>query len=277
MREVWPTSPFALLLIVMVFAYAGLLVIAPIYAIVDRTFEGGLEPVKTALEDPDAQHALQLSFRLSLGATLINTIFGVILAWVLVRHDFWGKRVVDALVDIPFVFSPVIFGYAMIILFGRTGWIESPFAIVFALPGMLIAKTFVTLPFVARETSPVLAAMSHQQEEAAYTLGASRWRVFWQIIMPIIWTGVLYGIVLTFARAVGEFGAVAVISGNIEGKTETATTFVYRALSDRNRIGAYSVSLLLGAMAIGILAVMAALNYLLTKRRGRTSHVNQAG
>ncbi len=275
MREVWPTSPIALLLLALVFLYAGLLVIAPIYAIVDRTFENGLEPVQTALQDPDAQHALQLSLRLSLMATAINTVFGLILAWVLVRHDFYGKGMVDALVNIPFVFSPVIFGYTMIVLFGRGGWIDTPYAIVFALPGMLIGKTFVTLPFVTRETSPVLAALSPQQEEAAYTLGASRWRVFWQIIMPVIWTGLLYGIVLTFARAVGEFGAVAVTSGNIEGRTETATTFVFRALSDRNRIGAYSVSLTLGAMAIGILSVMAALNYLLIKRREKASHVYQ--
>lgn len=260
MNEEAPRSLFALLLILLVVAYAAVLVIAPIYAIVDRTFEDGIEPVRTALDDPDVRHAIQISFQLTLAATAINAVFGVILAWVLVRHQFPGKQVLDALVDIPFVFAPVIFGYTMIILFGRNGWIESPVAIVFALPGMLIAKTFVTLPFVTRETAPVLAAMSGAQEEAAYTLGAGRWRVFWRIVMPVIWTGVLYGIVLTFARAVGEFGAVAVVSGGIEGKTETATTFVYRALLDRNRIGAYSVSLTLGLLAVGILILMAALN-----------------
>lgn len=265
-------SPFALILLLLVLGYAGVLVLAPIYAIVDRTFEDGIEPVRAALDEPDVKHAIQVSFQLSLVATAINTVLGVILAWVLVRHNFVGKPILDALVDIPFVFAPVIFGYTMIILFGRNGWIESPIAIVFALPGMLIAKTFVTLPFVARETAPVLAAMSGTQEEAAYTLGAGRWRVFWHIVMPVIWTGILYGIVLTFARAVGEFGAVAVVSGGIEGKTETATTFVYRALLDRNRIGAYSVSLTLGVLAVAILILMAVLNTLLNKRRERNVH-----
>lgn len=140
MNEEAPRSPVALLLILLVVAYAAVLVIAPIYAIVDRTFEEGIEPVRTALADPDVRHAIQISFQLSLAATAINAVFGVILAWVLVRHQFPGKQVLDALVDIPFVFAPVIFGYTMIILFGRNGWVESPVAIVFALPGMLIAK-----------------------------------------------------------------------------------------------------------------------------------------
>jgi sulfate transport system permease protein len=162
----------------------------------------------------------------------------------------------------------------MIVIFGRAGWIDPPFALVFALPGMFLGKVFVSLPFVIRETVPVLADMPPEQEEAAYTLGASLLRTFRRIVLPVIWTGILYGIVLTFARAVGEFGSVAVVSGGIEGKTETATLFIYRALLDRNRIGAYSVALVLGALAIGILVLMTTLKRLIARKQERETHVD---
>lgn len=275
MREIplW-RSPVGLLLALIVFAYAGLLLIAPIYAIIAGAFQNGVAPVREALSNPQIIHAIQLSFELSLLAALFNTVFGVIIAWVLVRHNFIGKGILDVLVDIPFVFAPVIMGYVMIVIFGRNGWIEPPFAIVFALPGMLLGKIFVSLPFVVRETVPVLGSMSTEPEEAAYTLGASRLRTFWRIVLPVIWTAILYGVVLTFARAVGEFGAVAVVSGGIEGKTETATVFIYRALLDRNRIGAYTVALVLGLLAIGILIVMTLLKRALVSKQERMQHVD---
>jgi sulfate transport system permease protein len=201
---------------------------------------------------------------------------GIIISWVLVRQRFRGKRILNLLVDIPFVFSPVIAGYTMIVLFGRNGWLTpTTFPIVFALPGILLAKTFVSLPFVTREVGPVLAALDREPEDAAYTIGASRWLTFRRIILPNIWPGILYGIILTLARALGEFGAVAVVSGGIEGQTETATMYVFRALNDRNNIGAYSMSLLLGLVAILVLVLMRLI------RRGivreDTVHVNQTG
>lgn len=260
MREMPVRSPVAFLLVFIVLAYAGVLIIAPLATIIQGAFARGLEPIVEMLQDSSVQHAIFLTFTLSVGAVVINTVLGLIVAWVLVRHKFPTKNFFDTLVDIPFVFSPVIAGYAMIVLFGRNGWLAPPIIpIVFALPGILLAKTFVSLPFVIRELQPVLDAMAPEQEEAAYTIGANRWTTFVRIILPEIWTALLYGVVLTFARAVGEFGAVAVVSGSIEGLTETATSFVYRAMNDRNNVGAYTMSVLLGLISIIILILMSQL------------------
>lgn len=260
MREMPVRSPVAFLLVFIMLAYAGILVVAPLATIVQGAFARGLEPIAELLQESQVQHALLITFVLSFAAVLINTILGLIVAWVLVRHNFPAKKFFDTLVDIPFVFSPVIAGYAMIVLFGRNGWLAPPIIpIVFALPGILLAKTFVSLPFVIRELQPVLDAMTPEQEEAAYTIGAGRWTTFVRIILPELWTALLYGVVLTFARAVGEFGAVAVVSGSIEGLTETATSFVFRALNDRNNVGAYSMSVLLGLVSVIVLVFMSIL------------------
>jgi sulfate transport system permease protein len=256
MREISPRSPGAVLLVAIVLGYAGVLFIAPLIGIVGAAFADGLAPIIETLNDPSVQHAFLISFVLSIGSVAVNALLGLIAAWVLTRQRFRGRRFFDAMVDIPFVFSPVIAGYAMIVLFGREGWIDPPFAIVFALPGILLAKTFVSLPYVIREVQPVLETLTPEAEDAAYTIGASRWITFRRVILPEIWTALLYGIVLTFARAIGEFGAVSVISGNIEGYTETATSFVFRALNDRNDAGAYTVSLLLCLISVVILLVM---------------------
>ena len=260
MREIKPRSLGAWLLILIVLGYAAILFIAPMVAIVQGAFQNGIEPFLAVFRDPSLLHAFELTFVLSIGAVLINALLGLTTAWVLVRHNFRGRRLFNALVDIPFVFSPVIAGYAMIVLFGRNGWLAPPiFPIVFALPGILLAKTFVSLPFITREVQPVLGALSREPEDAAYTIGASRWTTFQRVVLPEIWTALLYGIVLTFARAVGEFGAVAVVGGTIEGYTETATSFVFRALNDRNNVGAYSVSVVLGLVSVFILIVMSLL------------------
>ncbi|MFN8373191.1 MAG: ABC transporter permease subunit [Anaerolineae bacterium] len=228
--------------------------------IVQGAFARGLEPILGLLQQPDVQHALLITFTLSFGAVLINTIAGLVVAWVLVRHKFPTRKFFRLAGRYTFCILSVIAGYAMIVLFGRNGWLVTTFIqIVFALPGILLAKTFVSLPFVIRELQPVLDAMSPEQEEAAYTVGASRWKTFVSIILPEIWTALLYGVVLTFSRAVGEFGAVAVVSGAIEGLTETATSFVFRALNDRNNIGAYSMSVLLGLVSVIVLILMSIL------------------
>lgn len=273
MREIKPNSPFAFLVLFIVFGYAGLLLIAPIIAIVQGVLTRGVDPIFETLADAGVQHAIQLTFWLAMGATVINTVFGVIVAWVLERQTFRYRWLLNLLIDIPFVFSPVIAGYVLIVLFGRDGWVEPPFAIVFAIPGMLLAKTFVCLPFVPREVAPVLANLSQDQEKAAYTLGASPWATFWRVVLPGIWVGIVYGVVLTLARALGEFGAVAVVSGGIEGRTETATMFVFRALLDRNRVGGYTVALVLGIIAIILLLVMTWLQARLKSNQERMQHV----
>ena len=278
MREITPRSPVALLLLGIVLFYAAALIIAPIIAIVQGAFAQGIQPILDALTTPDVLHAFQVTFILAAGAVLINSIAGLVTAWVLVRHEFRGKQLLDMLVDIPFVFSPVIAGYALIVLFGRDGWLSPPlFPIVFALPSILLAKTFVSLPFVTREVSPVLASLSREPEEAAYTLGASRWGTFWRVVFPEIWPGLLYGIVLTLARAIGEFGAVAVVGGSVQGLTETATIYVFRALNDRNQISAYSVSLVLGLFSVGILVAMSLLRRRSPLNGRNTFNVNRAG
>jgi sulfate transport system permease protein len=260
MRERELRGPLPLILLAVVLVYAAGLLLAPMAAIVSSAFAGGVGKVINALLLPDVIMAFRMTFLLALGAMLINTIAGTALAWVLVRHNFPGKRLVDALVDAPFVFSPVIVGYALILMFGREGWFAPTVVqIAFAWPAMLLATVFVSLPFVTREIQPVLAELTLEQENAAYTLGATRWTTFRRVVVPQIWHGLLYGMVLTFARSVGEFGAVAVAGGAIERYTETATIYVFRAMHDRNPIGAYSVSVALGVLSIGILVVMSLL------------------
>ncbi len=274
MREVIPRTPAQLLVLAVVLLYAAVLLLAPILAILSQAFSQGIAPIFETLSEPNVVHALEITFTLALAAVIINTLMGIMTAWVLVRQQFRGRRLLNLLVDIPFVFSPVIAGYAMIVLFGRDGWLApTAFPIVFALPGILLAKTFVSLPFVTREVSPVLASLDREPEEAAYVIGASRWTTFRRIVFPTIWPGVLYGIVLTLARALGEFGAVAVVGGGIEGRTETATMFVFRALDDRNEIGAYSMSLLLGLIAVVVLLVMSRLRRGLLSKEA--SYVNR--
>ncbi|HEX2620673.1 MAG TPA: sulfate ABC transporter permease subunit [Phototrophicaceae bacterium] len=262
-------------IIILVALYAAVLLFAPLVAIITRAFENGLQPVIDALTAADAISALKLSFSLAITAALINVVIGVTIAWVLVRHDFPGKWLFNALVDLPFVISPVIVGSVMILLFGREGWFKDfPIPLAFSLPGMLVVTTFVSLPFVIREVMPSLAALTSEQEEAARTLGASRWRIAYRLIFPGIRHGMIYGIVLTLARALGEFGAVAVIGGGVQGVTETATIYVFRSLHDRNNVGAYGMAILLALISIGILVIM---NWLRAsaERRG-SNHVHRA-
>jgi sulfate transport system permease protein len=180
---------------------------------------------------------------------------------VLVRDDFKGRQLINGLVDLPFAVSPVIAGLMLVLLFGREGWL-TPLSdalgikMVFALPGMLIATTFVSLPFVVRECMPVLAQAGTEQENAAYTMGASPWQTFWHVTLPSIRWGLLYGVSLTLARAVGEFGAVLVVSGGVSGLTETSTLFIFRSLDDRNYVGAYAMAMVLALISFTILMMM---------------------
>lgn len=256
-RDLRPRSWWQWLVVVIVLLYAAILLFAPMIAIVQNALARGLDAAIASLNDPDLLHAFEVTAALSVLAVGINTVMGITIAWVLVRHNFRGKFLINSFVDLPMVASPVIIGFVIIVLFGRTGWLKDiPFQIAFAFPGMLLVTLFVTLPFVVREVMPVLASLGQEQEEAAATLGASKWLTFRRVVFPAIWHGVIYGAVLTLSRAFGDFGGVLAAGGGIEGATETATIYVFRALNDRNRIGAYTVAVLLGIFATSVLITM---------------------
>jgi sulfate transport system permease protein len=249
------------ILISLVVLYAALLLVGPLAAIIWGSFSKGISEFFLQIASPDAVSALKLTMILTIGATIINTVFGVSLAWILVRDDFHGRRFIDALVDLPFAVSPVIAGLMLILLFGRGGWFAgiidaAGIKMVFAPPGMLLATIFVTLPFVTREVMPVLVQIGTVQESAAYTIGASSWQAFWHVTLPSIRWGLFYGISLTFARALGEFGALLVVSGGVSGMTETSTLFIFRSLDDRNYVGAYAMAMTLAAISFSILMLM---------------------
>jgi sulfate transport system permease protein len=191
----------------------------------------------------------------------INTVFGVITALAMVRREFRGKALLNALIDLPFALSPIIIGLSLILVWGKYGWFgpalqDIGFQVIFAVPGMVLATIFVSLPFVVREVIPVLREVGTDQEEAAYTLGASDWRAFWRVTLPSIRWGVAYGIILTTARSLGEFGAVTIVSGKLTGKTETLTLHVEERIDSFDFVGAYTASVVLAMMAISVLLVM---------------------
>jgi sulfate transport system permease protein len=243
------------LLIGLVWLYVGILILAPLTRLVIGALAEGVGPLLAALSQPEVLHAFRLTLAISLVTVVVHGFFGTLTAWMMVRHRFPGKGLLNGLLDMPFAVSPVVVGYMLLLLFGRNGllgpWLESlGVKVAFALPGMILATLFVTLPFMVRELIPVLKAFGVQQERAAATLGASGWQTFRWVTFPAIRWGFLYGLTLTFARALGEFGAVLVIGGGVQGRTETATLFIYRALDERMYIGAYSAAIVLGLFSL---------------------------
>ena len=243
------------LLIGIVFGYMGLLILAPVGALLAGAFSQGFGAIVRALNDPDVRHAFLLTLIIAVICVVVHAICGTALAWVLVRQRFPGRRILNGMLDLPFAVSPVVAGYMLLLLFGRRGFLAPvvealDVRVVFALPGMIIATLFVTLPFMVRELMPVLQAFGVEQEQAASTLGASGWQTFRLVTFPALRYGFLYGVTLTFGRALGEFGAVRVVSGGIQGRTESATVYVYRALEDRQYAGAYSAALVLGLISL---------------------------
>jgi sulfate/thiosulfate transport system permease protein len=245
--------------------YLLLLVAAPVGMVFYRAFEHGIAAAWDAVTTPPAQHAFYLTVIITLIAVPANAIFGVLTALLLARREFPGKRVLNAAVDLPFAVSPVIVGLALILVWGRNGWFHAT-GIIFAVPGMVLATIFVSLPFVVREVVPVLQELGTEQEEAAATLGAGSWQTFWRVTLPAIRWAVGYGVVLTTARALGEFGAVSVVSGRIAGRTETLTLRVQQQFENFNLTGAYAASALLALIAIAVLVTMT----LLERRRRST-------
>lgn len=245
------------LLIGLVAAYVGFLILAPIAALIGGAFQDGLGAMVAALSEPDVLSAFGLTLWISLIVVVVHVVFGTAVAWVLVRHRFPGRSLLNSLIDLPFAVSPVVVGYMLLLLFGRRGLLAPvldalDIQVAFALPGMILATLFVTLPFMVRELMPVLEAFGVEQEQAAATLGASGWQTFRLVTLPALRWGFVYGLTLTFARALGEFGAVLVIGGGVQGRTETATLFIYRALDERQYIGAYGAALVLGLFSLAL-------------------------
>src|SRR5437763_7659960 len=241
--------------------YLAVLLVAPVGLVFWRTFEHGFSGPWHAVTTPDARHAFWLTILIALVAVPANTVFGVALALAIVRRRFPGKGLVNAVVDLPLALSPVVIGFALLLLYGRLGWFgpwleRHGVHVVFSLPGMVLATIFVSLPFVVREVVPVLREIGTEQEQAAATLGASGFATFRRITLPAIRWAVAYGVVLTTARCLGEFGAVSVVSGHLAGKTETATLFVQDSFESFDLTGAYAASVVLAVIAIATLAAM---------------------
>ncbi|HKR98265.1 MAG TPA: sulfate ABC transporter permease subunit, partial [Candidatus Dormibacteraeota bacterium] len=233
--------------------------------------EHGIGAAWDAVTTPEALHAFWLTLEIVAIAVPLNTIFGVATALLLARRRFPGRSVLNALVDLPFAVSPVVVGLALLLVYGRTGWFggwlaDNGIRVIFSMPGMVLATIFISLPFVVRETVPVLEEIGTEQEQAAATLGASSWQTFWRITLPAIRWGVGYGVVLTTARALGEFGAVSVVSGRLAGQTETLTLRVQDEFERFDLTGAYAAATVLALMAIAVLLAMT----LLERRRKST-------
>jgi len=238
--------------------YLTFLLVLPVGVVFWRTFEHGPGPVWDALTQPNAVHAIQLTVIVAVAAVVGNTVFGVGTAVLLVRHRFFGKRVLDALIDLPIAVSPVVVGLALILVYGRTTgvgtWLGARgLDIIFAPPGMIMATMFVSLPLVVRAVAPVLEEIGTEQEQVAWTLGASALTTFRRITVPAIRWALVFGIVLTLARGLGEYGAVAVVSGRLVGQTQTATLFVEERFQNFDQPAAYAMAFLLAGMAIVVL------------------------
>jgi sulfate/thiosulfate transport system permease protein len=246
-------------------AYLLVILLAPLGVIFYRALEHGLGPVWDELSSADFRSALWLTVRITLIAVPICTVLGVLTALVLVRRRVPGKSVWTALIDLPLALSPVVIGLALILVYGQDGWFggwltQQGIQVIFSTPGMILATMFVSLPFVVREVMPVLREIGDEQEQAASTLGASGFQTFWRVTLPSIRWGLTYGVVLATARALGEFGAVSVVSGKLSGQTETLTLFVENRFHQFDLTGAYAASVVLALIAFATLLGMTLFN-----------------
>ena len=243
------------------FGYLAAILLGPVSLVFYRTFENGAGAAWAALSTPETIHAFKLTAIITAIAVPANTIFGIACALAIVRRTFPGKGLLNAFVDLPLALSPVVVGLALFLLYGREGWFgswlsEHGVQVLFALPSMVVATIFVSLPFVTREVVPALREIGDEQEQAARTLGASSWQTFRRITLPAIRWAVIYGVILTTARSLGEYGAVAVVSGRLQGETETATLRVQERYESFDIAGAYAISIVLAFMAVLVLVAM---------------------
>jgi sulfate transport system permease protein len=251
-----------------VIGYLFFLVIWPVGLVAAKTFAGGLAPVINALRQPEVIFAFELTLSAAFWAVVINTIFGVGISVLLVRYTFPGRRALNAMVDLPLSVSPVVVGLALVLVYsGRTGWLgqgleQVGFQVIYAPPGIILATAFVSLPLVIREVVPVLTEIGTEQEQAARSLGASSWQTFARITLPAIRWGLLYGVVLSLARSLGEFGAVKIVSGGVAMRTQTATLLVeerYQQFGLENSITAYTAAFILALIAVLALIIITSL------------------
>ena len=258
-------------LIATALVYVLVLLVAPLAGIVYYALKAGLGEIGTTYNQPDIRHAFYLTGIIMIVTVIVTSVFGVIVALVLARDNFRGKALVSAFVDLPLAVSPVIVGLMAVLLFGRGGWFEPFFAaqgiqIVYALPSMILVTIFIAIPFVIREVVPVLEELGTAEEQAAWTLGASRWQTFRRVTLPNIRWGLLYGIALSAARAIGEVGAVLIVSGSLQGQTETATLYILRAFDQYQDQQGYIVALTLAAFSIVLLIGIETLKRRSTRR-----------
>jgi sulfate transport system permease protein len=242
------------------FGYLAAILLGPLSLVFYRTFENGFGAAWDALSTPETINAFKLTLIITAIAVPLNTVFGIACALAIVRRRFPGKGLVNAFVDLPLALSPVVVGLALFLLYGREGWFgflgDHGIQILFSLPAIVIATIFVSLPFVAREVVPTLREIGDEQEQAARTLGANSWQTFWRITLPAIRWAVIYGVILTTARCLGEYGAVAVVSGRLQGETETATLRVEERYQSLDLAGAYAISIVLALIAVLVLVAM---------------------
>jgi sulfate transport system permease protein len=256
-------TPVAYVMRFVVTAYLFFLVAWPVSLVATNTFADGFDSIRSLVEDPDMVVALQLSAYVAVWSVVINTLFGVGISLLLVRHEFPGKRLLNALLDIPLSVSPIVVGLALVLVYGgRNGWfgpflLDAGFQVIFSTPGIVMATTFVALPLMIREIVPVLEEIGTEQEQAAESLGANAVQRFWRITLPSIKWGITYGVVLTLARSLGEFGAVKVVSGNVLGQTRTATLAVEEKYLNFDQQGAYVTAFLLAMVSVACIVVVA--------------------
>lgn len=255
-------------------AYLALVLYIPAINVFFQAFKNGVGPFISNLKHPNFVSAAKMTLLLASIAVPLNTIFGLCAAWAIARHNFPGRTLLLSIIDLPFSISPVVAGLMIVLLYGRNGWFggwlqQHDIKIIFAVPGMVLATASVTMPFVAREVIPVLEEFGKEQEEAAKTLGAKGWQIFWRITLPNIRWGLLYGLILTNARAMGEFGAVSVVSGNIAGKTQSLPLFVEDAYKQYETEAAYSAAVILALLAV----VTLVLKEILERKTGAKSKI----
>lgn len=248
------------LLIVVALAYLALFLFVPLAAVFSEALRKGASAYFAALSEPDALSSIKLTLVAAAIAVPLNLVFGVAAAWAIAKFEFKGKSILITLIDLPFAVSPVIAGLIYVLMFGLQGWFggwlsEHDIKIIFAIPGIVLATIFVTFPFVARELIPLMQAQGKDEEEAALVLGASGWQMFWRVTLPNIKWGLLYGVILCNARAMGEFGAVSVVSGHIRGLTNTMPLHVEILYNEYNYAAAFAVASLLAFLALVTLAL----------------------
>ncbi|WP_232698761.1 sulfate ABC transporter permease subunit CysW [Brevibacillus daliensis] len=254
------THPTAWLMIALSLVFLGLFLIVPLIAVFSEALKGGVGAFLSAIDEPETMAAIRLTLLVAVIAVPLNAIFGVAAAWVIAKYQFRGKNLLLTLIDLPLAVSPVISGFLFVLLFGSQGllgpWLaEHDLKIIFAVPGIVLATVFVTFPYVARELIPAMQSLGNDEEEAAISLGANGWQTFYRVTLPNIKWGLLYGVILCNARAMGEFGAVSVVSGHIRGLTNTIPLQVEILYNEYNFVAAFSVATLLAILAIVTLIV----------------------